>query len=75
MEQDTKGNVLDIEVGCIIRNTNNDKTNKFPGFHAFRCENAAVHDNKVCPPAEVLQNNTGGGSSTSQTSYGNRRLR
>ena len=71
MEQDTKGNVLDIEVGRIIRNKNNDKTNKFPGSHAFRCENAAVHDNKVCPAAQVLQNYTRGGPGNLQRNHGN----
>ena len=73
MEPDTKGNVLDIEVGCIVRNTKDDQKNKFPGFDSFRCENAAVHDHQVCPPAQVLQNHIGGGPSDLQRNHGNTR--
>ena len=37
MEPEAKGNVLDIEVGWIVRSAKNDKTTKFPGFDPVRC--------------------------------------
>ena len=73
MEPDTKGNVLDIEVSCISKNKFVKKL--FPDFEPFRCKNAAVHDNQVCPSAQVLQNNLGGRPNTLQRNHGNRRQR